>query len=584
MTGLPDTLAAAPEAERCAQQKFVCPACGGEAQWNPAKKALICAYCGTESPYRIEAAGEILEHDLVAALKAVPQSARGLQQARRQVRCQHCQAISFFSAEQQGRRCDFCGSTALLPFDEGLDVIRPQSLLPFKVAEPDARNRLRQWYGSRFWAPNALKNRALTDTLQGVYLPYWTFDAHGAAHYTAEAGTYYRDSQNKQQVRWRPVSGQVAHRFDDTLVCGSRGVHPHPRAEGTVKDAEHHARLQAGGIARDRIHRRHPGQFAHDPRQHVTVLEEVLEHLETFVTSLADKASRDPKRRDVEVKLGRGQNRVARQQFESAEVDVGTDHLDAGIRQEVTEVDPLERIESIFGSGVAHLYRTGAHTRFGIEGIGAVADHRHPTQQQRKTCDPVEHVILPWLWWNPRALSNQARGRKRHHSSVDCSDQGLDDDPMQRKGNVCHPMARGWLHSRTGRNPGGANLIGRRSRLALLPSLPSQAVTVLPIRYVEPVFRPPSEAESLILPVTDGCSWNRCTFCEMYTAPQKAFRARDEAEVVDSIRRTGERCGAQVRRVFLADGDALVLPTRRLLVYLEAIRTHLPAVHRVSSY
>ncbi|MDX9887068.1 radical SAM protein [Thauera sp.] len=109
-------------------------------------------------------------------------------------------------------------------------------------------------------------------------------------------------------------------------------------------------------------------------------------------------------------------------------------------------------------------------------------------------------------------------------------------------------------------------------------------MSVLPIRYVEPVFRPPSEAESLILPVTDGCSWNKCTFCEMYTAPQKAFRARDEAEVVDSIGRTGERYGTQVRRVFLADGDALVLPTRRLLVYLEAIRTHLPAVHRVSSY
>ena len=109
-------------------------------------------------------------------------------------------------------------------------------------------------------------------------------------------------------------------------------------------------------------------------------------------------------------------------------------------------------------------------------------------------------------------------------------------------------------------------------------------MSILPIRYVEPVFRPPSEAESLILPVTDGCSWNRCTFCEMYTAPQKAFRARDEAEVVDSIRRTGERYGAQVRRVFLADSNALVLPTRRLLAYLEAIRTHLPAVHRVSSY
>ena len=105
-----------------------------------------------------------------------------------------------------------------------------------------------------------------------------------------------------------------------------------------------------------------------------------------------------------------------------------------------------------------------------------------------------------------------------------------------------------------------------------------------PIRYVEPVFRPPSEADSLILPVTDGCSWNKCTFCEMYTAPQKRFRARDEGEVLDSIRRTGESGGDQARRVFLADGDALVLPTRRLLAYLEAIRTQLPGVHRVSSY
>lgn len=105
-----------------------------------------------------------------------------------------------------------------------------------------------------------------------------------------------------------------------------------------------------------------------------------------------------------------------------------------------------------------------------------------------------------------------------------------------------------------------------------------------PVRYVDPVFRPPSEAESLILPVTDGCSWNRCTFCEMYTAPQKKFRARDEAETLETLRRCGARFGNDIRRVFLADGDALVLPTRRLLEILAAIRKHLPAVRRISSY
>ncbi|EZH82172.1 radical SAM protein [Ectopseudomonas composti] len=103
-----------------------------------------------------------------------------------------------------------------------------------------------------------------------------------------------------------------------------------------------------------------------------------------------------------------------------------------------------------------------------------------------------------------------------------------------------------------------------------------------PIAYIEPVFRPPSEAQSLILPVTNGCSWNQCTFCEMYTAPQKKFRARDEAQVLDEIRRAGEQL--IVNRVFLADGDALVLPTRRLLAILQAIREHMPEVRRVSSY
>ncbi|MGE6791930.1 Radical SAM superfamily protein [Pseudomonas guineae] len=103
-----------------------------------------------------------------------------------------------------------------------------------------------------------------------------------------------------------------------------------------------------------------------------------------------------------------------------------------------------------------------------------------------------------------------------------------------------------------------------------------------PISYIEPVFRPPSEAHSLILPVTNGCSWNNCTFCEMYTQEQKKFRARDEAQVLEEIRLTGERM--IVQRVFLADGDALVMPTRRLLTILTAIREHMPSVTRVSSY
>ena len=74
----------------------------------------------------------------------------------------------------------------------------------------------------------------------------------------------------------------------------------------------------------------------------------------------------------------------------------------------------------------------------------------------------------------------------------------------------------------------------------------------------------------------------RVTICGMYTAPQKKFRARDEAEVLDEIRRVGERY--IVNRIFLADGDAMVLPTHRLLRILEAIAEHIPSVERVTSY
>ncbi|NRA25243.1 MAG: B12-binding domain-containing radical SAM protein [Oleispira sp.] len=103
------------------------------------------------------------------------------------------------------------------------------------------------------------------------------------------------------------------------------------------------------------------------------------------------------------------------------------------------------------------------------------------------------------------------------------------------------------------------------------------------LQYIEPVFRPPSEGRSLILQVTNGCSWNRCTFCDMYTQPQKKFRAKAVDETLTEIKKVA-KMGPQFDKVFLADGDALVLPTRRLLEVLEAIKHHMPWVRRVSSY
>lgn len=108
-------------------------------------------------------------------------------------------------------------------------------------------------------------------------------------------------------------------------------------------------------------------------------------------------------------------------------------------------------------------------------------------------------------------------------------------------------------------------------------------MSYFPIDYIEPVFRPPSEAKSLILQVSNGCSYNRCSFCEMYTSPQKKFKPKP----IDAIERELAAVAAQspgVRRFFLADGDAMTLSVRRLKEILEKINQYFPNRERVTAY
>jgi hypothetical protein len=224
-------------AEAVALSKFACPACGGEATWNPARQKLVCPFCGTESPAKEDDAGAIVEHDLVAALRGIGDGARGWNADKRQVKCRSCNAISVLDPSRQAQNCAFCGSAQMVPYDETKPAFRPESVLPFKVNEVEARDRIRAWYGKLWLGPSALAKRALTDTVRGIYLPYWTFDARVDAEWTAEAGHYYyttetyeengrTQTRRLQHVRWEPAAGRLQHFFDDDLVCASVGIHP----------------------------------------------------------------------------------------------------------------------------------------------------------------------------------------------------------------------------------------------------------------------------------------------------------------------------------------------------------------------
>ena len=100
------------------------------------------------------------------------------------------------------------------------------------------------------------------------------------------------------------------------------------------------------------------------------------------------------------------------------------------------------------------------------------------------------------------------------------------------------------------------------------------------LSYNEPLFRPPSEAYSLIFQITLGCSWNKCAFCEMYTS--KKFSVRPEEEVFSEI--DSFKGVTSIRKVFLADGNAFVLSFDRLMRVLQKLNDNLPKLMRVSAY
>src|SRR5688572_8222770 len=220
-----------------ALEKHECPACGAQAEWNPGKQKLICPFCGTESPYHIDhELGKVVELDLVKSLRELPDEERGWQTARRSVQCQSCKAVMVFDPARVGQNCEFCGSPALVSYEEIKAPISPTGVLPFRVDTGAVRDNIRRWWRSKWLAPGKLWRTALVDTVKSLYIPYWTFDAQAHCPWQAEAGHYYyvavpgtdskgrRVTRQERRVRWEPAAGVVDHFFDDTPVPGTQGL------------------------------------------------------------------------------------------------------------------------------------------------------------------------------------------------------------------------------------------------------------------------------------------------------------------------------------------------------------------------
>lgn len=204
----PPTLAAPPAV--AAIDRLPCAGCGFEAQWNAAKQALVCPYCGTVAPMTIAADGALIEaHDAGRVLRAITDESRGWATERTPVRCTTCNAISLFEPERVGGRCDFCGASTLLPFDRPSRPIRPAGVLPFALGESDVRERVRM----------AMGGGASVLSVAGLYVPYWRLTVDVYVHWSALV-----DEGTKDHPDYHPADGGFSDVQDDWLVPATRGL------------------------------------------------------------------------------------------------------------------------------------------------------------------------------------------------------------------------------------------------------------------------------------------------------------------------------------------------------------------------
>lgn len=235
---VPPPLPRGTAAEVRSLDRHSCPKCGGKGEWDPGKKQLVCPYCGNifDKVGPPPEPGAVVEHDLDATLAELGQDADRVDTAVRHVKCNNCQAVLVRSADTVAQHCDFCGSPELLDYNDIGSPIRPESLLPAAITKEQAYHSLKNYLGSKWFAPGDLKRRNLIDRINRVYLPYWTFDSEAECPWTAESGTYYyvtvtdRDSQGnmvtrqERRTQWTPASGHVSTFFDDVIISGSAGL------------------------------------------------------------------------------------------------------------------------------------------------------------------------------------------------------------------------------------------------------------------------------------------------------------------------------------------------------------------------
>lgn len=217
---------------------FPCEQCGADLVYDPGSQGLACTFCGHERAIAHDGTEVVAEQDLRARLRDIADGRRSRHGAAQQadlheIRCDACGANVVFQGTLTSKLCCFCASP--LQSAERMadpDRIPVDGVLPSRITREHARERMKQWVGSRRLRPGDFTPNNVSGRFESVYLPYWTFDSHAFTRYTGMRGDHYyvtvgsgKNRRRVRRTRWRPAAGTLRRFFDDVLVVAEHGVH-----------------------------------------------------------------------------------------------------------------------------------------------------------------------------------------------------------------------------------------------------------------------------------------------------------------------------------------------------------------------
>lgn len=223
--------------EPASKRDFPCKSCGANLEYTPGVADLSCPYCGSVN-HIPQSEEEVRELSFEAALKGGSEQPTIEQLS---VRCGGCGAQQTLEENVTAARCAFCDNPLVVQA-EATRQIQPKALLPFHVERKSAEQAFERWLAGLWFAPSDLKRRARTGKIDGVYIPFWTYDCETESYYRGERGEHYYETEtyteeeNGERVtktrqvrrtRWYSASGVVWEHFDDVLVLASSSL-PRP--------------------------------------------------------------------------------------------------------------------------------------------------------------------------------------------------------------------------------------------------------------------------------------------------------------------------------------------------------------------